>query len=155
MKKSNIRILAVAALALAALAGCKTFELKTPKGYVTYYRASTYYRAVSPDNAVIRIRSWPNKPKGSLKFWSEVVERELRYSLGYKMAKKSDVATSAGNKGVRLDFTVASRGRLHTYIVAIFVTKKRIFAFEATTFSKYLKRHGPAFEKALASLKLK
>lgn len=149
----GLATLAVGLLSVGLLAsGCKTFSLKTPTGYVKYKRTWRYYRGVSPDNAVIVVRSWKNKPKGSLKFWAEVVEREMKYGLGYKLVKKSDVE-AGGEKGVKMHYNVASRGRLHTYIMALFVTKKRIFVFEATTWHKYLKRHNPAFSAALSSLK--
>lgn len=139
---------------LLAAAGCNTFRIKTPPGFVTFKRTWRFYRAVSPDNAVMTARSWKNKPRGTLSFWAEVVEREMLYTLGYTMVKKDKVKAGSGQEGVRLMFKVASRGRWHIYIVALFVTSKRIYVFEAATYRQYLGRHEPAFKGALASMVL-
>lgn len=141
-------------IAVFGVTGCKTFKVKTPSGYVTFKRKSNYYRAVSPDNAVIVVQSWKNKPKGSLSFWVETVKRDFVKVRGYKFVKIAAVEAKKGSKGKRLWFESSYRGQMFSYQVSLFVTKKRIYAVESMVEKKSIKRHRKAFQKVIGSLEL-
>ena len=159
-KRYSIRSKMVVAFGAALLTasgawtGCKTFKVKTPSGFVKYKRTSNYYRAVSPDNAVIVARSWKNKKKGSLGFWVETVKRDFVKVRGYKHVKTEETRSKKGTKGKRMWFESSYRGRMFSYQISLFVTKKRIFALETMVEKEALKQHMNSFKKAAASLEL-
>jgi len=134
--------------------GCRTFELKPPEGFVRYKRTSKYYRAVSPDNAAIVVRSWKNKQKGDLGFWVETVKRDFIKVRGYKFVKDDDAKAGTGEKGKRMWFESSHRGRMFSYQISLFVTKDKIYAVEASVEKENLERHEKAFDAAVQKLKI-
>lgn len=143
-----------AAALLVGVSGCRTFSLKPPSGFVRYERTSNFYRAVSPDNAVIVVSSRKNKPKGDLGFWVETVKRDFTAVRGYKFIKDAPAKAGSGNEGKSLWFEASHQGRMYTYRISIFVAKNRIFSVETATETESLERHEKAFDAAVSSLKI-
>jgi hypothetical protein len=140
--------------ALAGMSGCRTFSVKTPDGFVKYRRTSTYYRAVSPENSLIVVRSRENDPRGSLSYWAETLKRDLTKVRGYKLLDESKVENAQGKEGVQMRFNGAFRGRMFTYYISVFVTNERIFTVETLAEKDHIDRRKEAFQKAVASMKI-
>ena len=154
MKKNTKKIimLGVGAVVLGlAAVGCNRFKVKTPEGYVKYKRSNAFYKAVAPDNSLIVIRSWDNDPKGSLKFWAQTLKRDLAKVRGYKYVGSTEVKNGKGKKGHQLTFEGSYRGRMYRYEVALFVTKKRIYALQTLIEKDRLKHHQKVLQKVLST----
>jgi hypothetical protein len=151
--KKIIVLGALLALFGASQWGCNTFAVKTPSGYVKYKRSGEFYKAVAPDNALIVIRSWDNDPRGTLQFWSDTLKRDLAKVRGYKFVKDAEIKNGQGKKGRQLVFEGTYRGRMYRYEVALFVTKKRIYALQTLIEKDHLAKHPKVLEKVVATFK--
>jgi hypothetical protein len=123
-------------LLLAALlaSGCgHPFVAATPPGFVDLGDRYPHgeYRASTADGVVIGVRAWDNDPKGELAFWSRALERRVREMGGYALLKKEDVTTAAHLTGVLMRFGHDEARTPYLYTVALFVTDKKIYLFEA------------------------
>jgi len=149
-----VGLIAVIGLA-AALAGCNTFAVKTPQGFVSLqrYRTKIYYKAVSPDNAVITISAFEHKDKGSLDFWASILKREMVLQKGYKLTGAETVRTSGGLEGRQLTFTTKNGTTPYAYESTLFVTGRYIYVIEAAAKAKRFKAHRGSIDALVASFR--
>lgn len=132
MSTSTTTLIALVLAACSAFGCSSSFAAATPPAFVELDGQKTYdYRATSADGVVLSVRAIDNEPKGTLSFWSEVVERKLRLGEGYALLEKRDVAARRGEHGTQLRFGRDQGGVPHLYSVTVFVTDKRIFVLEA------------------------
>lgn len=132
MSTSTTTLIALVLAACSAFGCSSSFAAATPPAFVELDGQKTYdYRATSADGVVLSVRAIDNEPKGTLSFWSEVVERKLRLGEGYALLEKRDVAARRGEHGTQLRFGRDQGGVPHLYCVTVFVTDKRIFVLEA------------------------
>jgi hypothetical protein len=120
--------------ALGALAGCgHPFRPATPQGFVDL--GDRYpdgeYRATTADGVVIGVRAFDNDPKGELAFWARALERRVRDMGGYALLEKKDAASAAGLRGVAMRFGHDEGKEPFLYVIALFVTDKKIYLLEA------------------------
>jgi len=118
----------------AALAGCgHPFVPATPAGFVDlgdrYPQGE--YRATTADGVVIGVRAFDNDPKGELSFWSRALERRMREMGGYALLKTESVAALGGLKGVEMRLGHDEGRTPYLYIVALFVSDKKVYVVEA------------------------
>jgi hypothetical protein len=138
---------------LVGLAGCQSFAVKTPDGFVKYRDSSDYYLAVSPENSLIVVRSRENDPRGSLEYWKETLKRDFTKVRKYKLLGEARVENAQGKKGAQMRFMGSHRGRTFAYYLTVFVTKDKIYTVEALATKDDLERRQDAFEKVVSSLK--
>lgn len=156
MHRTRITLGLVTLVALvAALAGCNTFAVKTPQGFVSLkrYRTKIYYKAVSPDNAVITISAFKHTDKGSLDFWAAILKREMVLQKGYKLTGAEAVRTRSGLAGRRLSFTTKSGTTPYAYESTVFVTGRYIYVIEAAAKAKRFKAHRGSIDALIASFR--
>ncbi len=121
-------------LAASALAGCgHPFVAATPPGFVDLgdRYPNGEYRATTADGVVIGIRAWDNDPKGQLSFWARALERRMREMGGYALLDKQDVTALGGLHGVQMRMGHDEGKTPYLYIVALFVSDKKIYVVEA------------------------
>jgi hypothetical protein len=135
--------------------GCNKFSVQTPQRFVSLerFRTETRYKAVSPDNAVIFIRSFEHKDRGSLAFWVEILKKEMTLRKGYKLEKTESVKTGGGHEGRRLTFTSKSGKTPYTYAVALFVTSSWIHSIETAAKAEVYEAHQQDFDQAISSFR--
>ena len=140
---------------LGSMTGCNAVCLKTPDSFVSMERMRTrlYYKAVSPDNAVITVSSFEHKDKGTLGYWTEILKREMTLRKGYTLKSEETVKAKGGLEGRRLTFHTQSGTTKFVYAANLFVTKKYIHVMETAAQEKAYAAHQAAFESALSSLK--
>lgn len=138
-----------------ALGGCNAVSLKTPGSFVSMERVRSrlYYKAVSPDNAVITVSSFEHKDKGTLAYWTEILTREMTLRKGYALKSTETVKTAGGLEGRRLTFHTQSGTTKFIYVANLFVTKTYIHVMETAAQEKDYAKHQAAFDEALGSLK--
>jgi hypothetical protein len=129
-------LVALVAIAAPALAGCggRDFVPATPAEFAEIENdyPDGEYRATTPDGVVLGVRSFENKPKASLDFWSRAVERRMRELGGYALLQKTDVVSRLSRaRGKSFRFGRDEGREPFFYDIAIFVTDDRIFVVEA------------------------
>jgi hypothetical protein len=147
--------LALGSLAVGAAPGCNAFSVKTPDSFVSLERVRSrmYYKAVSPDNAVITISAFEHKDKGSLAYWTEILKREMTLRKGYALQAMDTVKTARGVEGRRLTFLTHSGSTKYRYTAHLFVTKKLIHVVETAAKEKAYAHHQAAFDAAVATFR--
>ena len=140
---------------VSGLAGCNKFAVKTPQGFVSLerYRTKIYYKAVSPDNAVITVSAFPHKNKGSLDFWTAILKREMVLQKGYKLTGTQTVRTRRGLEGRQLIFSTQNGTTAYIYESTLFVTKRTIYVIEAACVAKRFKAHRGSIDAIIASFR--
>jgi hypothetical protein len=140
---------------VSGLAGCNKFAVKTPQGFVSLerYRSKIYYKAVSPDNAVITVSAFKHKDKGSLDFWAAILKREMVLQKGYKLTGARAVRTRGGLEGRQLAFSTKNGTTPYTYESTLFVTKRYIYVIEAAARAKRFKAHRGSIDALIASFR--
>ncbi|MBX2802126.1 MAG: DUF4349 domain-containing protein [Myxococcales bacterium] len=101
---------------------------KPPDGF-SAWRKRGRYRAASPDNVLVRIRSEKHKPKAVLPFWKEAV-RERMVAAGYSVQGEEDLAVS-GAKGALIELAAPLGPQDWSYLVAFFPRGGKLVVFEA------------------------
>jgi hypothetical protein len=135
----------------------------TPQGFVEVQTYNMRYKAVSPDGAVIGVRSRPNDEKGDLAFWLEVFNREMTEGKGYLPAPSKpdaptdlaalDIQSADGVPGKLLSFSVPDDRSPYRYQLALFISADHIITFESLCEEASCDRHAPAFAAALKTLR--
>jgi len=127
-----MRWTAMAATALAAAAAGCAPTMDLPDGFVKVGGDEPYdMRAVSADGVVLALRGHDNPEDGTLAFWAEAVRNELTGGRDYKLTGDDPVASSGGLDGRLLSFSAERSGAPFTYLVAVFVTRRRVLVAEA------------------------
>jgi hypothetical protein len=152
-------LLILALLFVAAAAGCRASEMRTPDGFVALDEddiewRSYQWKAVSPDGAAVVIRERENKEEGSLEFWSEALEREIVERQGYKLLDKAPVE-GRNAKGLQMNFMALYGGQPYRYSVAVFANKDDLVTVELAADEAVWKRHEATLQAAVRSLELK
>ncbi len=149
-----ISLVALVAL-VSGLGGCNKFAVKTPQGFVSLerYRTKIYYKAVSPDNAVITVSAFKHKNKGSLDFWTAILKREMVLQKGYKLTSTQTIKTDDGLEGRRLAFSTTNGSTPYVYESTLFVTKHYIYVVEAASIAKRFKAHRGSIDALIASFR--
>jgi hypothetical protein len=142
-------------LAALALAGCgHPFVPATPAGFVDL--GDRYpdgeYRATTADGVVIGIRAWKNDPKGELSFWSRALELRMREMGGYALLDKQDVAALGGLRGVVMRLGHDEGKTPYLYVVALFVSEKKVYVVEAGGTKDEMTKQEPQIKWAIEHL---
>jgi len=146
--------LAIVAL-VSMTTACGTFDVKTSPGFVELENQRTHaYRATTPEGIVVAVRVVDDEKRGDLAFWTEAVTIHLRDASGYALLSSTNVTSSDGTKGTRLDFGHDEDGRPYIYSVSIFPKRGRIFLVEAGGAKEAFERARPNIEWMEKSVRL-
>lgn len=135
MKTITTCLLLVAAGLLGT--SCASFQLRTASGFVELEDQDDYdLRAASAEGVVVAVRKMPNRPRGSLTFWTRAVDERLQRE-GYAPESSRAIRTTSGLRGQQIRYTRVSSGVTYHYWVTVFVTDgaflspSRVFLVEA------------------------
>lgn len=148
MSLRKIFLTAVASLIL----GCSPLISAPPSDFVVLDDDTYDYRATSADGVVIAATKLRHEPRGELSFWVRAVENRMRDRGGYELVAEREVRTSRGLTGRELRFSHESGAVPHTYIVAVFVTKRRLYLVEAGGPQEQVEAARPKIDQAIARL---
>jgi hypothetical protein len=103
------------------LAGaCKT-SITLPNDFVELGDRGEGLRAVTADDARLRVRTLGDPTEGSIEFWSETLRNDLVQQRGYELVNSGEVQDGAGQSGRWLEFATNVRGERIGLLVAIWV----------------------------------
>jgi hypothetical protein len=136
-------------LSAALAGGCgPSFIAATPPGFVDL--GSRYenneYRATTADGVVLGVRAFDNDPKGEATFWERAIENRMRDIGGYALLDKHEVKNRAGDPGTELKFGHDEGKQPSVYVLAVFVTSKKVFLLEAGGAKAEVDRQMPQIE---------
>lgn len=144
--------LALAVALVVGMSGC-TPLLTTPDGFVQLEERTRYdYRATTADGLVIAARKIDHDPKGSIEFWVQAIENEMRNRGGYALLGKTQVKTARGLSGTQLRFGHDQGREPHLYYVVIFVTDGDVYLLEAGGTKVLVEKHAIQIDAAFQSL---
>lgn len=127
-----IRRTALIALGGALLFGCGSYSAPPPRGFVELARDARYdQRAVTADGVVFATRNLPNRPRGPLEFWQQVLRERLQRAGGYELLEEHEVHAASGEAGCQLRFGREEQGQPYVYWVTLFVDGDRLLLVEA------------------------
>lgn len=131
MKTMKLMMLS-ALVALSSAACAPRASITAPAGFAVLEDQKEYvYRAATADGVVIAVRAEKHDPHGSLDFWAEVLDSQLRRN-GYALeGAASDVRASGGLPGKLTRYTRTDGGRKYRFWTAVFVTADRVWVVEA------------------------
>lgn len=151
-------LLGLCSLALLLTAACGPVSTITaPGGFVMLEEEQLPYgvahKAISADGAVVVVREQDNEPRGTLAFWSEALQREVTQGRGYELLEATDVRTTGGIQGRRMQFKGAHNETVYRYDVAVFLLDDSIVTVEVATPEASWEQHAGEFEATLLSLR--
>lgn len=122
-----------------------------PAGFAPYTQAGKI-KAVSPEGIIYRVRSVDNKPFADLTFWKEALKKRM-LDAGYIFLNEAPIEADA-QEGYLLELTAPYGQQDYTYLVAVFVSGKKIIIAEAAGAVSDLAARRAAVLEAIQNLKL-
>jgi len=111
------------------------------------------HKAISSDGAVVVVREHEHEPRGSLTFWTEALQREVTQGRGYTLLETTDLRTTSGLQGQRMQFKGAYNETTYRYDVAIFLVDDSIVTVEVAAPEASWEQHAGELEAAMQSLR--
>jgi hypothetical protein len=124
---------------------------RIPAGFAPYTQAGKI-KAVSPEGIIYRVRSVDNKPFADLTFWKEALKKRM-LDAGYIFLNEAPIEADA-QEGYLLELTAPYGEQDYTYLVAVFVSGKKIIIAEAAGAVSDLAARRAAVLEAIQNLKL-
>jgi len=124
----------------------------TPDGFAAW-RKRGRFQAVSPDEVLFRVRTARNKPRADLGYWREALRNRMS-DAGYKVLAESDISAS-GHPGVLLELGAANGEQDQTYLVAVFVSGRKLVIAEATAEATRMRTRKDALLTAISGMQIR
>ncbi len=150
----NIRTLWAPLLLVASAACAPRASIQTPAGFAVLPDQEEYvYRAATANGVALSVRAEKNEPHGTLDFWSDALDNQLR-RVGYvPEGPAAEVRTAGGLTGREGRYTRTENGRKYRFWIAVFVTDRRVWVVEAGGDEERVKGHvSEGIQKAIESL---
>ncbi|MEO0479822.1 MAG: hypothetical protein AAF196_10110 [Planctomycetota bacterium] len=114
----------IVALALLLTTACQTTEMDLPESFLRLDREPSYpgFRATTPDEARLQVRTFGVADAGDLAFWDEALRHEFAEYRGYNEEGEPRRLTNAdGEEGIGRVWFSKETGRDRGYLVVLFV----------------------------------
>lgn len=111
----------VFSLLLLVLATACAAPLTLPKEFVELKDAGEGYRAVTSDDARLRVRDLAEPTAGGVEFWAETLRSDLVQQRGYEPVDAGEVKNQDGVAGRWYQFAANVAGERVGYFVAVWV----------------------------------
>lgn len=120
-------------VAAALLSACGAPALHVTDDFVVLEDDPGPYdeRATTARGVVVAVREADNRVGGSLAFWVEAIESQLRLHGGYALLETREVRSADGVPGSQMRFGRDESGRPFAYWVTVFVTDRSLHVLEA------------------------
>jgi hypothetical protein len=111
----------VSFLLLLLLATACASPMTLPKEFVELKDPGEGYRAVTSDDARLRVRDLAEPTAGGVEFWAETLRSDLVQQRGYEPVDAGEVRNQAGVAGRWYQFAANVAGERVGYFVAVWV----------------------------------
>lgn len=110
---------------------CEKFSIDDPEGFAKAIPGSGYYyKAISPEGMIFKVRKEDNYPEKDIIFWSNALKNKLEKE-GYKNKNSGDKFTAGDNEGDYFEWIVHYNNRDWIYLTAIIISGEKIIIAEA------------------------
>jgi hypothetical protein len=116
------RVLSVVALSTALFAAACAAPMQPPADFVVLKDPGEGFRAITSDDARLRVRDLAEPTKGGLDFWVDTLAQDLG-ARGYERKDQGEVKNAAGGIGRWLTFAANVQGEKVGYLVAVWVVE--------------------------------
>ncbi|GAB4141285.1 MAG: hypothetical protein Fur0037_08050 [Planctomycetota bacterium] len=109
-------LLAPAALCLAAC----SITMDLPQDFLRLEQSGSHYKAVTPDDGRLWVRSFAQDVEGTPDFWATALKNDLVQNRGYELVAEKPVKDGAGHQGRLFEFRAFAGGEKRGYLAAVF-----------------------------------
>ena len=145
-------------VALVAVVGCRSVEIKTAPGFLELKEdSSSYaYRATTPEGVVVGVRVEKVEGEGSddLAFWTRALTLQLHDRDGYALLETHDVKSLDGTPGKQLRFGHDESGKPYVYWVTFFAANHHVTIVEAGGAKTAFESAAPSVQWMIQSVRL-
>jgi len=127
-------------------------SVPTPDGFAAWKKRGRY-QAVSPDEVLFRVRTASNKPTADLGYWRDALQNRMS-DAGYMVLSETDIQAS-GHPGVLLELGAANGEQDQTYLVAVFVSGRKLVIAEATAEATRMRARQDAVVTAISGMQIR
>jgi hypothetical protein len=103
-----------------AAAACAA-PMPVPKEFVELKDYGYGWRAITSDDARLRVSDQTEPTEGGIEFWAETLRLDLVNQRGYEQVATGEVQNAAGTTGRWYQFAANVRGEKVGYLVAVWV----------------------------------
>ena len=114
-----LRVLGLAAV--ATFAACGSMPMQLPPDFVELGEVGNGHRAVTADDARLRVRNLFDSTKGSVDFWADTLCNDCVLQRGYELVERGEVNDRDGVSGRWLHFSANVGGETVGVLVAAWV----------------------------------
>ncbi len=109
-------------LLLALLPACAA-PMALPKEFVELKDSGEGWRAITSDDARLRVRDLSDPSPGGVEFWADTLRLDLVQGRGYEQVGSGEAKNKAGVAGRWLEFAANVQGERIGYLVAVWVVE--------------------------------
>lgn len=117
-----MRALRCALFAVAVFAAACAAPMRPPADFVVLKDAGEGFRAITSDDARLRVRDLAEPTPGSTTFWIDTLKQDL-VARGYELKDEGEAKNAAGGAGRWLSFAANVQGEKVGYLVAVWVVE--------------------------------
>ncbi|MEZ4453229.1 MAG: hypothetical protein R3B09_27450 [Nannocystaceae bacterium] len=127
----KILLAALLPVALAPTAGCASYKLEPPDGFVQVSKWSRELHLKAQDNVGLSLKVFKNVQGGSLDYWGADLVKKLGLR-GYHLIAQEAVKSKNGVEGTRFDFEYTAEGSDEPkfYVAVLFTTDEWKFVLQ-------------------------
>lgn len=115
-----------AILLVGVLGACAGAPMQAPPEFVELKGGGDVWRAVTSDDARLRVRDVVDPTEGAdAQFWANALRQDLVHQRGYEPIGSGEVENRGGGAGHWLEFAANVRGERVGYLVAVWVVDGR------------------------------
>ncbi len=107
-------------LPLLFMVACASAPMKPPADFVVLKDRGEGFRAVTADDARLRVRDLAEPTEGGIAFWADTLRADL-VQRGYELMASGEVKNVAGTAGQWHEFAANVQGERIGYLVAVWV----------------------------------
>ncbi|MFY9343522.1 MAG: hypothetical protein WAT39_13585 [Planctomycetota bacterium] len=133
------------------LAGACAVPITLPSEFVELRDAGDGFRAVTADDARLRVRDLADPTAGDLGFWIATLRNDLVQQRGYELVASGDVKDGAGQDGKWLQFAANVQGERVGFLVAVWL-RRSFFGGPSLRVVEFAGRE-PAFGERLGAVR--
>ena len=144
-----LRSLPLVAFLLAAACAA---PMRPPADFVVLQDAGEGFRAITSDDARLRVRDLAEPTQGGLDFWADTLAQDL-VARGYERKDQGEVQNAAGGIGRWLTFAANVQGEKVGYLVAVWQVEPFLpWGTPSLRVAEFAAAY-PVFEARLAAVK--
>lgn len=130
-------------------------SFKLPESYALYYEKDWVTRAMSADGVFLLVERHENFKGGDVKFWSEIIRRELAEQKSILISEESDIRMRHNVPARLITGKKEIAGKVYGYMIAIGARTSYVYTYEAWGPETLLANQRDALQKSMESVHIR